>query len=77
MTALWILILAFTFGFPAAAQAAGEVLAEVEGVAITSEEVEKPIASQLSKLEEQIYDLKRQKLDALVKRWAVSFFCLT
>ena len=38
----------------------------MDGVAITSEEVEKPLAGQLSKLEEQIYNLKRQKLDALI-----------
>ncbi|MGH7796933.1 MAG: thioredoxin domain-containing protein [Candidatus Binatia bacterium] len=49
-----------------AAQAAGDTLAEVDGVAITSEEVEKPVASQLSKLEEQIYNLKRQRLETLI-----------
>ena len=62
----WILFLALAIGFPAAAQAAGEVLAEVDGVAITSEEVEKPLGPQLSKLEEQIYNLKRQRVDALI-----------
>jgi protein-disulfide isomerase len=41
-------------------------LAEVDGVAITAEDVEKPLASQLSKLEEQIYNLKRQRLEALI-----------
>jgi len=38
----------------------------VDGVAITSEEVEKPLASQLSKLEEQIYNLKLQRLETLI-----------
>ena len=66
MMTLWFLVLWLGFGFPAISHAAGEPLAEVDGVAITSDEVEKPLASQLSKLEEQIYNLKRQKLDALI-----------
>jgi len=66
MTALWILLLLAGLGFPFATHAADEPLAEVDGVAITSEEVEKPLASQLSKLEEQIYNLKLQRLDALI-----------
>ena len=53
-------------GLPAAAHAASEPLAVVDGMAISSEEVEKSLAGQLSKLEEQIYNLKRQKLDALI-----------
>jgi protein-disulfide isomerase len=48
------------------AQAQSKPLAEVDGVVITSEEVEKSLASQLNKLEEQIYNLKRQRIDALV-----------
>jgi hypothetical protein len=39
-------------GCPVTLNAAGETLAEVDGVAITSEEVEKTLAAQLSKLEE-------------------------
>ncbi|MBI2363557.1 MAG: thioredoxin domain-containing protein [Deltaproteobacteria bacterium] len=54
------------FGFPFTAHPADEPLAVVDGVAISSEEVEKSLAGQLSKLEEQIYNLKRQKLDALI-----------
>jgi protein-disulfide isomerase len=46
--------------------AASEPLAEVDGEAITAEEVEKAIAAQLSKLEEQIYDLKRQQVESLI-----------
>jgi hypothetical protein len=38
------------------------VLTEVDGVAIISEEVEKALASELSKLEEQIYDLSARGL---------------
>jgi protein-disulfide isomerase len=44
----------------------GEVLAEVDGVAITKEEIEKSLAAQLSKLEEQIYTLKQRRLDAVI-----------
>lgn len=46
--------------------AKGDVLAEVDGVAITKEEIEKALAMQLSKLEEQIYTLKQRRLDALI-----------
>jgi protein-disulfide isomerase len=60
-----LLMLAY-LGFPMIAQAAGDALAEVDGVAITAEEVEKPLAAQLSKLEEQIYNMKRQRLEALI-----------
>jgi len=66
MMIFWILIFLLGFTFPPDSHAAGDTLAEVDGVAITSEEVEKPLAGQLSKLEEQIYNLKRQKLDALI-----------
>ena len=66
MRALWILFLALAIGIPAFTQAASEPLAEVDGVAITAEEVEKPLAPQVSKLEEQIYNLKRQRLDTLI-----------
>ena len=57
-----------TVGLPAGAQqaAAGEPLAEVDGVTITAEEVETALAPQLTKLEEQIYQMKRQKVEALI-----------
>ena len=41
-------------------------MAEVNGVPITATEVESPIATQLNKLEEQIYQLTRQRVDALI-----------
>lgn len=65
---LWSLVLPVALGRAVAAQtpAASEPLAEVDGEAITAEEVEKAIAAQLSKLEEQIYDLKRQQVEALI-----------
>src|SRR5919106_2495955 len=66
MTVLWTLLSLLSLGFPLALHAAEEPLAQVDGVAITSEEVEKPLASQLSKLEEQIYNLKRQRVEALI-----------
>ncbi|MDZ4347556.1 MAG: hypothetical protein U1E51_34530 [Candidatus Binatia bacterium] len=66
MTALLILLLLAALGFPFPAHAADEPLAVVDGVAIGSEEVEKSLAGQLSKLEEQAYNLKRRKLDALI-----------
>ena len=54
------------FGIMSMAEAASAPLAVVDGVAITADEVEKPLASQLSKLEEQIYNLKLQRLEALI-----------
>lgn len=54
-------------GLPLLARSAGDPLAEVDGIAITAEEVEKPLAAQIGKLEEQIYNLKRQRLDALIE----------
>lgn len=41
-------------------------LAKVNGQEITSDEIEKLLGGQLSKLEEQIYDLKRQKLEEVI-----------
>jgi protein-disulfide isomerase len=62
-------IFVFLVGFLTASAAADEeIIAEVDGVPITSAELEKPLASQLSKLQEQIYNLKRQRLDALINQ---------
>ena len=52
--------------------AKGAILAEVDGVPITQEEIEKALAVQLSKLEEQIYTLKKQRLDAMIVERLVS-----
>jgi protein-disulfide isomerase len=46
--------------------AADETLAEVDGTAITLEEVDRGIGEPLRKLEEQIYQLRRQKVDAII-----------
>src|SRR5215831_6942965 len=68
LTILWALMLLMALGLLAAAPApaASEPLAEVDGQAISAEEVEKAVAAQLTQLEEQIYNLKRQKIDALI-----------
>jgi protein-disulfide isomerase len=66
MIALSMLLLVLALSQPEPLHAAGETLAEVDGIAITSEEVEKTLATQLSKLEEQIYNLKRQRVEALI-----------
>jgi len=46
--------------------AKGDALAEVDGEAITADEIAKSIGAPLSKLEEQIYTLKRRALDAFI-----------
>src|SRR6266568_691662 len=66
MMIFWMLLFLLGSSFPTAAHAASDALAEVDGVTITSEEVEKSLAGQLSKLEEQIYTLKRQRVEALI-----------
>jgi TolA-binding protein len=67
-TILWAVVLIVALGLAVAAQtpAKAEPLAEVDGQEIAAEEVEKAIAAQLTQLEEQIYDLKRQKVEALI-----------
>src|SRR5205085_4648509 len=49
------------------ARAIADPVAEVNGEAITAEEVDKAIRAQAAKLEEQIYNLKRQRVEALVR----------
>jgi protein-disulfide isomerase len=46
---------------------AAKPLAEVNGEPITVEEIDKAIAAQLSKLQEQIYNLRRQRVDAAIR----------
>ena len=41
-------------------------LAEVNGEAITDEDLERALGARLRQLEQQVYDLKRQQLDALI-----------
>jgi protein-disulfide isomerase len=47
-------------------QAASEPLAEVDGVPVTAQEVDKAIGAPLAKLQEQIFNLKQQKLEELI-----------
>lgn len=66
---IWILsifTLLAALGLPVPAVAASEPLAEVDGEAITAEEVEKALGAPLAKLQEQIYNLKRAKVEALI-----------
>jgi protein-disulfide isomerase len=46
--------------------AKSDPLAEVDGTLITAAEVERALGQQLIKLEEQIYNLKRQRLEAMI-----------
>jgi hypothetical protein len=45
---------------------AGEVLAEVNGIAISSDDVEKALGPPLENLQEQVYSMKRQMLEVLI-----------
>ncbi|MBI3030559.1 MAG: thioredoxin domain-containing protein [Candidatus Rokubacteria bacterium] len=63
------LVLFQVLAAPAGAQAPARSeapLAQVDGQAITAEEVEKALGPQLNRLHEQIYALKRQKVEALI-----------
>ena len=61
-----ILVLALSAISFSAELAATEPLAEVNGELITSKDLEAALGARLSKLEEQIYDLKSRKLDSLI-----------
>jgi protein-disulfide isomerase len=65
-----VAILAATLSLNGAAQSGGQTngaaLATVDGKAISSAEVDKSIATDLSKLEAQIYELKKNTLNALI-----------
>ena len=67
-SALPALALVIALSVPEAAGAGprSEALAEVEGETITADEVDHAIGAPLRRLEAQIYELKRQKLDALI-----------
>ncbi len=45
---------------------ASNVLAEIDGQAITAEEVEKSLGNSLAQLQEQIYNLKREKIESMI-----------
>jgi protein-disulfide isomerase len=73
---LWMSCLVFgaaTAGVVSAQQpAASEPLAIVNGTAITNAEVESALGPSLAKLEEQVYELKRTKLNALIDDTLIS-----
>jgi protein-disulfide isomerase len=70
LTTLWILTLLLALSLPAVAEppAQSEPLAEVDGMVITAEEVEKVAAGPLRKLEEQVYNLKRKTIEELITK---------
>ena len=63
---LFLALACWLTGFPAQAQKPNEPVAEFEGGAITEEELERALGASLAKLEKQLYDLKRGKLDAMI-----------
>lgn len=60
-----VLVSMFMVGLPRLAQAS-DVLADVNGIAISTDEVEKALGAPLTKLQEQLYAMKRQQLDVLI-----------
>jgi protein-disulfide isomerase len=68
LTLLVGLALAGALGIPSvpAGTPATELLAEVNGDAITTAELERALGAKLSTLEEQIYTLKREELERLI-----------
>ncbi len=62
-----LFIVATTGSVQAQAPAEGKPLAEVNGQPISQEEIDKAIAGQLGKLQEQIYNLRRQRLEAVIR----------
>jgi len=61
------LVMAVTVAVPAQPTSPAKPLAEVNGQPITEGEIDKAISGQLSKLQEQIYNLRRQRLDAVIR----------
>ncbi len=66
LSATLFLVAALLLGVLVRAEVGKDVIAEVEGEAITAQAVEDALAAQLANLEEQIYKLKREKLEELI-----------
>ncbi len=68
LTVFWVLLFFKMLSFSVMAQTCAkcESLAEVDGEAITASEVEKILGAQLAKLEEQVYSMKQQAVEALI-----------
>src|SRR2546425_4131094 len=62
------LVLVIVLSWPDAARTApgSEPLAEVSGEAITAAEIEQALGARLRRLEQQTYEMKRQKLEAMI-----------
>ncbi len=61
------LLVGLTLGAgPTGAESPPPPVAEVDGEAISSEELARALGARLRKLEEQVYELKRRQLDALI-----------
>jgi protein-disulfide isomerase len=61
-----ILVVALALPLLAAESPTIEPIAEVNGEAITTKDLDSALGTKLARLEEQIYDLKRQELDSLI-----------
>jgi protein-disulfide isomerase len=57
---------ATTQGTPTAPAAAPMVVATIDGEAITSAELESALGAELGRIEQQLYEMKRQRLDQLI-----------
>jgi protein-disulfide isomerase len=66
LTTLTLVSFSLSLAAPTVA-AAPAVLAEVNGEAITDEEVERALGGRLQQLEEQLYQLKSQKLEEIIE----------
>ncbi len=62
------IVFVIALGLPDAAHTgpASEPVAEVNGEAITTAEIEQALGAQVRRLEQQIYELKRQRLEAVI-----------
>jgi len=67
-TIFWAVLFLKVLSLPVASQTSrkSELLAEVEGEAITAEQVENALGAPLAKLQQEIHNLKRQKLETLI-----------
>jgi protein-disulfide isomerase len=63
---LAVVVAVVALGVPAVESAVTESLAEVNGEPITAADVERALGAKLSRLEEQIYNLKRDELENLI-----------
>jgi protein-disulfide isomerase len=65
---LTVVAISLTNGAASAQAPAQQPLAEVDADTITADEIDKPIAAQIGKLQEQIYNLRRQRLENAIRQ---------